>query len=53
MILSDLSFDRCLHRIEFALTEHAKPWRLATADDPALPLLAFLKHNLSVSLRFG
>ena len=53
LMASDLSFDRWLDRIEFALREHAKPWRHELADDPGLPLLAFLKHNLSVSLRFG
>jgi glycosyltransferase involved in cell wall biosynthesis len=53
LMAHDLSFDRCLDRIETALREHARPWRQAAADDPALPLLAFLKHNLSVSLRFG
>jgi hypothetical protein len=35
------------------LRKHAHPWRCEAADDPALPLLAFLKHSLSVSLRFG
>lgn len=53
LVASDLSFDRCLDRIELALREHAKPWRHELADDPVLPLLAYLKHNLSVSLRFG
>jgi glycogen synthase len=53
LIASDLSFDRCLDRIEFALREQATPWRRQLADAADLPLLAFLKHNLSVSLRFG
>jgi hypothetical protein len=35
------------------LRAHARPWRHHTADDPMLPLLTFLKHNLSVSLRFA
>nr|WP_294523223.1 glycosyltransferase family 4 protein [uncultured Rhodopila sp.] len=54
LVLSDLSFTRCLERIESALQAHGKgAWRHEAADDPALPLLAFLKHNLSVRLRFG
>jgi glycogen(starch) synthase len=53
LVASDLSFARCLDRIERALQAHARPWRHAAADDPSLPLLAFLKHNLSISLRFG
>jgi glycogen synthase len=53
LITTDLSFDRYLDRIENALREHAHPWRYETADDPTLPLLILLKHNLSVKLRFG
>jgi glycosyltransferase involved in cell wall biosynthesis len=53
LMRSDLSFDRYLDRTETALRAHATPWRHDAADDPALPLLAFLKHNLSVQLRFG
>jgi glycosyltransferase involved in cell wall biosynthesis len=53
LVTTDLSFARCLDQIEAALQAHAKPWRHEAADDLALPLLAFLKHNLSVSLRFG
>jgi glycosyltransferase involved in cell wall biosynthesis len=53
LIRSDFSFDRYLDRIETAFREHARPWRYEAANDPSLPLLAFLKHNLSVSLRFG
>ena len=53
LIATDLSFGRYLDRTEKALREHAQPWRRDAADDPNLPLLAFLKHNLSVSLRFN
>lgn len=53
LVASDLSLDRCLDRIEDALGAHAHPWRYEAADDPKLPLLAFLKHSLSVSLQFG
>lgn len=49
----DLSFGRYLDRVEAALNSHLRPWRHEAADDPTLPLLAFLKHNLSVFLRFG
>jgi glycogen(starch) synthase len=52
LVTSDLSFARCLDRIEAILRAHAHSWSRAT-EDPMLPLLAFLKHNLSVSLRFG
>lgn len=50
---SDLSFDRCLDRVESVLAAHATPWRQASAQDPALPRLALLKHNLALRLRFG
>jgi glycogen(starch) synthase len=53
LVATDLSLERCLERIEAALRAHAQPWRHEAADDRTLPLLAFLKHNLSVSLRFG
>ena len=53
LMRSDLSFERYLDRTESALRAHATPWRYEVADDPALPLLAFVKHNLSVRLRFG
>jgi glycogen synthase len=53
LVATDLSFARCLDRIEAALQAHAQPWRHEVADNPTLPLLTFLKHNLSVSLRFG
>ena len=53
LITTDLSFDRYLDRTENALREHAHPWRYETIDDPTLPLLLFLKHNLSVKLHFG
>ncbi len=50
---SDLSFSHCLDRVEAVLRGHARDWQTALADDPKLPLLAFLKHNLSLALRFG
>jgi glycosyltransferase involved in cell wall biosynthesis len=53
LITTDLSFGRYLDRTESALREHVHPWRYETVDDPTLPLLIFLKHNLSVQLRFG
>lgn len=53
LVRSDLSFERYLIRVETALQEHAHPWCHKKADEPTLPLLAFMKHNLSVSLRFG
>jgi glycosyltransferase involved in cell wall biosynthesis len=53
LVAADLSFPRCLDRIEAALAAHARPWRPAAAEDPKLPLLAFLKHSLSISLQFG
>ena len=53
LVASDLSFGRCLDRIESILRTRAQPWRHDAANDQMLPLLAFLKHNLSTSLRFG
>jgi glycosyltransferase involved in cell wall biosynthesis len=53
LMRSDLSFERYLDRTETALRAHATSWRHEAADDPVLPLLAFVKHNLSVRLRFG
>ena len=53
LVANDLSFDRYLSRVESVLREHALPWCYERADDPTLPLLAFLKHNMSVRLRFG
>ena len=50
---SDLSFARCLDQIETVLHAHAGDWPAELTDDPKLPLLAFLKHNLSLTLRFG
>jgi glycogen(starch) synthase len=52
LVATDLSFASSLDSIEAALRAHVHPWRHEAADDPTLPLLAFLKHNLSVSLRF-
>lgn len=51
LIEGDLSFERHLVRMETAFQEHARPWEMSA--DPKLPLLLFLKHNLSVRLRFG
>jgi glycosyltransferase involved in cell wall biosynthesis len=53
LVATDLSFTRCLDLIETALIAHTRPWRHDLADDRDLPLLAFLKHNLSISLRYG
>ncbi len=53
LVRSDLSFEHCLLRIESILAAHAQPWDSSAADDPSLPLLMFLKHNLSVSVRFN
>ncbi|MFX1802695.1 glycosyltransferase family 4 protein [Paraburkholderia sp. A1RO-5] len=53
LVASDLSLSRCLERVEAALTSHARSWRRETVEQQTLPLLAFLKHNLSLSLRFG
>jgi glycosyltransferase involved in cell wall biosynthesis len=53
LMKTDLSFERYLDRVEAALSNHARPWPHGAAGDPTLPLLAFLKHNLSVFLRFG
>jgi glycosyltransferase involved in cell wall biosynthesis len=53
LMKSDLSFNRYLDRTENALREHARPWQHQAAHDPTLPLLAFLKHNLSLRLRQG
>lgn len=50
---SDLSFGRCLDRVEAALAGHARPWPREAADDPALASLALLKHNLALRMRFG
>ncbi|WP_198290815.1 glycosyltransferase family 4 protein [Methylobacterium sp. 88A] len=51
LVMSDLSFDRHLDKLESAFKDHMRPWNLQ--NDPKLPLLLFLKHNLSVRLRFG
>lgn len=52
LVSSDLSFTKCVDRIEKTLAEHANAWSFDRLDDPWLPLLCFLKHNLSISLRF-
>jgi glycosyltransferase involved in cell wall biosynthesis len=53
LVMGDLSFARSIDRIEAALYGHIRPWRHEAADDARLPLLLYVKHNLSVSLRFG
>lgn len=53
LVSTDLSMSRCIRDIEAILTRHAAPWDVAHADDPHLPLLTFLKHNLSTGLRFA
>jgi glycogen(starch) synthase len=51
LVECDLSFERHLDKMERAFEESARSWEMP--DDPKLPLLLFLKHNLSVRLRFG
>jgi len=51
LVEGDLSFERHIQKMESAFQECARPWEMP--DDPTLPLLLFLKHNLSVRLRFG
>lgn len=53
LVAGDLSLERCVQRIEAILAAAARPWPHRAGLDPQLPLLAFLKHNLSVRLRFG
>lgn len=53
LVEQDLSFRRCLDRIEAILREAANAPAARRLDDPSLPALAFLKHNLAVRLRFG
>ncbi len=53
LVCSDLTFARCLARIEaILLVAGARPGPLPL-DDHGLAALAFLKHNRSVRLRFG
>ncbi|MBR0659121.1 glycosyltransferase family 4 protein [Neoroseomonas oryzicola] len=53
LVEEDLSFRRCLDRIEAVLRETSSKPSVRRVDDPSLTALAFLKHNLSVRLRFG
>ena len=53
LVEQDLSFHHCLDRIEAILREAAAAPLARRLDDPSLPALAFLKHNLAVRLRFG
>lgn len=53
LVCSDLTFARCLARIEAILLEAAARPGPLPPDDRGLAALAFLKHNLSVRLRFG
>ncbi len=54
LVTTDLRFERCLMQIEAILLETAaaRPGP-SHIDDRALAPLAFLKHNLSMRLRFG
>ncbi len=53
LVARDLSFARCLDRIEAILGQAAREGGPPPPFDPMLPVLAFLKHNLSISLAFG
>jgi glycogen synthase len=53
MIRKDLSFANCLDRIEAVLDSARTGWDHSRLDEAKLPLLAFLKHNLSVTMRYG
>jgi glycosyltransferase involved in cell wall biosynthesis len=53
LVRSDMSLSRCVDRIEAALAGYCRSWSRRKLDDPHLKLLLFLKHNMSVSLRFG
>jgi hypothetical protein len=54
LVESDLSFSRSVDRVEAILGGHSKrPWQSEMCQDPSVHLLAFLKHNLSISLRYG
>lgn len=50
---SDLNMERCMLSVETALQGRARAWDTTVLDDHSLPLLAYLKHNLATSLRFG
>ncbi len=53
LVISDLTFERCLGQIERVLAATAGKPNAARLDDPRLELLTFLKHDLSSALRFG
>jgi glycogen(starch) synthase len=53
LVTTDLSFGRLLPRIEAILLEHARLPPRPMVAEAALPLMAFLKHNLSLRLAFG
>jgi glycogen(starch) synthase len=54
LVLADLSFNAMLDRIEATLTQRIAPWSgPMDVNDSSLSLLAYLKHNLSIMLRFG
>jgi len=53
LVAQDLTLSRALDRIEAVLQAQGRPWRGEAAADPKLPLLLYLKHHLSLSLRFG
>lgn len=53
LVESDLAFGRCLETIEAILREQVATVGPSRIDDPTLPALAFLKHNLSVRMQFG
>ncbi len=54
LVASDLTFERCLDRIERVLEGAAdRSWSAASLDDERLELLTFFKHHLSSAVRFG
>lgn len=53
LVARDLSFGRCLDAIEDVLLNMPRGANRDALDDPKLALLTFIKHDLSVSLRFG
>lgn len=53
LVAQDLSFRRCLDRIEAVLQDAAAGPGTPRIDDPSLAALVFLKHNLSLRLRFA
>lgn len=56
LVRADLSFEKALERIERVLNDAKRDpvdWRSAALDDPRLPLLTFLKHDLAIRMRFA